>query len=630
MNTKFTLKNFRCFDSKGVTVDLKPITLLTGCNNSGKSSIVKALLLLSDYFEEINETKKKGQTGIDLFACKLDFTHKPHNLLGNFSKVVNRKSKSDDRSITMELQYPIEIFQGKRKMDVILEAKFVEAPLSFLKNGVLDNITIKEKNTDDITLYSNGKVLFNNWLLKFFETYPKEFYDYILGYKEKILYYFPILDSKLGGTHDECLNFLTTVSNEELLSKTKIRTELLKIIADFKEYEGGDFISWYRRKEREYFSLLSNKEFAVGKILEEARLKATDRFYEIDENSEDICADNLNKVFRKTRFHKKNSTTSDKHEDTNEFRMIFEAIEFLSYMYDEDNIEYQRFYSYANPEIREANESECFTCGVEFTFLTMVESLLEKSVCPNFEIQYVSSSVTNVRRLYPLDENDDFTQLLKNYIQKKDEYEKFISQKTEEERKEIFNPGDFIKKWIGEDGYKIGYDISIKGDEEGLGALIRLHQDENDKGSLLADSGYGITQLFAILLNIEVAIMETKMNSNLERTIAIEEPEIHLHPSYQSKLADMFYEAYNDYGIHFIVETHSEYLIRKTQVMVAEKNYETKEELEEKCPFTTYYVPDQSTGELPYALGYRRDGLFKKSFGNGFYDEAYNLLTKIL
>ncbi len=58
MNTKFTLKNFRVFDSKGVTIDLRPITLLTGCNSSGKSSIVKALHLLSDYFKEIKKTKR--------------------------------------------------------------------------------------------------------------------------------------------------------------------------------------------------------------------------------------------------------------------------------------------------------------------------------------------------------------------------------------------------------------------------------------------------------------------------------------------------------------------------------------------------------------------------------------------
>ncbi len=131
-------------------------------------------------------------------------------------------------------------------------------------------------------------------------------------------------------------------------------------------------------------------------------------------------------------------------------------------------------------------------------------------------------------------------------------------------------------------------------------------------------------QLLMILSVIDSAIEEKSVG------LAIKDPECHLYPATQSLLADMFYEAYNDYGIHFIVETHSEYLIRKTQVMVAEKNYETKEELEEKCPFTTYYVPDQSTGRVPYSMEYRRDGRFKKRFDSGFYDEASNLVDEIL
>ena len=49
MNTNLTIKNFRVFDEEGVTIELKPLTILTGCNSSGKSSVVKAVLLLNDF-----------------------------------------------------------------------------------------------------------------------------------------------------------------------------------------------------------------------------------------------------------------------------------------------------------------------------------------------------------------------------------------------------------------------------------------------------------------------------------------------------------------------------------------------------------------------------------------------------
>ena len=50
MRTTFGVKNFRVFGDKGVSLKLKPVTILTGENSSGKSSIVKAMLLLRDYF----------------------------------------------------------------------------------------------------------------------------------------------------------------------------------------------------------------------------------------------------------------------------------------------------------------------------------------------------------------------------------------------------------------------------------------------------------------------------------------------------------------------------------------------------------------------------------------------------
>jgi predicted ATP-binding protein involved in virulence len=180
-------------------------------------------------------------------------------------------------------------------------------------------------------------------------------------------------------------------------------------------------------------------------------------------------------------------------------------------------------------------------------------------------------------------------------------------------------------------GYRYTYFCSNRIDD-GCWTIDNIETDFAKKWisklEVVEDSTKRNYQLLIILLAIDCAIKEKSVG------LIIEDPECHLYPATQSLLADMFYEAYNDYGIHFIVETHSEYIVRKTQVivrnLVAKEKYATKEEFEGKCPFTTYYVPEKSMGELPYSLGYRRDGKFKRGFGEGFYDESTTLAFDLL
>ena len=92
----------------------------------------------------------------------------------------------------------------------------------------------------------------------------------------------------------------------------------------------------------------------------------------------------------------------------------------------------------------------------------------------------------------------------------------------------------------------------------------------------------------------------------------------------------MFYDAWKRLGVMFVIETHSEYLIRKTQVILAGAYAWNKAE-RESCeydvppfhnPFKVYYIPKN---DKPYEMIYRKDGNFENDFGTGFYDEATNL-----
>ena len=99
----------------------------------------------------------------------------------------------------------------------------------------------------------------------------------------------------------------------------------------------------------------------------------------------------------------------------------------------------------------------------------------------------------------------------------------------------------------------------------------------------------------------------------------VEEPEIHLHPRYQSLLAEMFLDAYKRYHIHFIIETHSEYLIRRFQTLVADKLLAPKD-------ISISYLADEegeAFGETKVKqIEIKEDGFLSDSFGSGFFDEG--------
>ena len=99
---------------------------------------------------------------------------------------------------------------------------------------------------------------------------------------------------------------------------------------------------------------------------------------------------------------------------------------------------------------------------------------------------------------------------------------------------------------------------------------------------------------------------------------------MNLHPALQSLLADLFYEVHSEYKINFIVETHSEYLIRKTQLIVKEKELEIKPNTN---PFSVIYF-DSSLKQ--WNMEYREDGVFKKDFGPGFFDVSSQQAMKLL
>ncbi len=94
----------------------------------------------------------------------------------------------------------------------------------------------------------------------------------------------------------------------------------------------------------------------------------------------------------------------------------------------------------------------------------------------------------------------------------------------------------------------------------------------NGSDVTLPDVGFGVSQVLPVIVECFYAQPNT--------TILLEQPEIHLHPSVQMTLADLFIEAVQsreggkDRAIQLIVESHSEHFLRRLQRRVAEQAIE--------------------------------------------------------
>jgi len=244
-----------------------------------------------------------------------------------------------------------------------------------------------------------------------------------------------------------------------------------------------------------------------------------------------------------------------------------------------------------------------------------------QSALLNFNLEYIHAHAASQKVIYLKEDKMDV-----------------LSHAISEFCKARIMPGDkewtFIKKWMSMDRFGIGDDFRID-NIQNAGAGYMLKIIEGGKEMDLSDKGTGSIQVMTLLFSL--AVIMQKVNQNIFSffpTILIEEPEQNIHPMLQSMLADMFVDYWQSIntGINksqLIIETHSEYLIRRTQVLVAIEDYKDKDEILHDSPFRLFYFKSGENG-VPYELHYNTDGSFDKPFDEGFFDAAGNSQLQLM
>ena len=721
MNTNYRIKNFRAFNEDGVDIELAPITILTGRNSAGKSSVVKAIALLNSFLMQIRKDKESGER-IDFSKYKIEFNKLFDGLLGNFESILHKHS--DDKTITFEYTiHSTMLFEDVKVSFAFIDEDYGKNE-SYMHNGILYQFCVKTMQDDVIYSSCEGKFHYNLNLIK------DKFKSFVLGelYAHAYLGYY-----SMEGKEEEWMHETRDKAKHGLLELDEtIRNDIYKYIRDpfsskypilqsdeneaFSSFlRGGhlfyvpvieDYLVNLNKEEipmaveeilshnvridkKENFVLDENQKCVIKRLINDilATDKRIDDYWKEQEDSflasvgdeRNLLKDRLriNLFYKFTRqgvfmpdsflldigqsfwmnypghwtYGNEDKTQKEreiekwKNEPIDNFLKKYEILMRLNSAYHSWMKENDTNYAY--PLIYSYEENIDFPAGrythVAYKLLCeyasrAIENLLFPDWCENFV--FIPSSRAIPKRIYVPDNNNDFYLILNEYLKAKSEFER--DKELYRVSTKGYTADSFLNYWIGKDGFSVGKSISI---ESVLGSAIVVKlKKENGEEVFLTDEGFGLTQLVSILICIETSILKAKgvqynnyyglsTLDGLEtqkfyyerQTIAIEEPEIHLHPEFQSKLADMFLSA-SQYNIHFIVETHSEYLIRELQVLAASKQLTNTDGI-------IYYLDrktDQSTSSQVNIISIRKNGTLDGNFGKGFFNEASERVLDLL
>ncbi len=594
-------------------LDLAPITFFTGTNNSGKSTILKSLLLLEDHINSDNhfELDFNGENSrmhkIDCYDNAINRLNKAHNNKDLFFEYSNKgfdvrfwfqpsEDKTKGKLVKLEVErddnaklviYNTGGLNYQLEFDDTLIERRVEskddevkckdmALVQTIKNLLDEDEKLLVKLEKKLTERENGLIVLKSTYLD----------NIVSDSRRKIN-----IDEFVGVTRGSTILALEALQLKAKVNPTRIIDELT---SNFLNEEFGLDLS-----EKTYsVSFLDVNLFLIEKEIKNNKQKIISLKQEITESKKKLRIAN-----------KKLEENTPTEKSVITYRPSFSLEDFHP---AERTID--RIVRRVLPRYLRDNDKSIKLAGIgsgsaqAFRLGERIHSALY------FSVDHLSPHRNNQTRLYINNNTStDINELIKEYSNHP------INKKSGAHK--------FLKDWMPE--FNIGDNYDIKS-IDGVASKILVLEDKEWVN--MVDKGFGAGQIFGILLKIALSIDNTKKNSsfrysnNREQLIVIEEPEANLHPALQSKLAELFLEAFQKYNIKFIIETHSEYTLRQSQIHVKNLIEDNICNLK-NIPFAVYYF-DKDNG--PYKMKYRKDGKFANEFGPGFFDVSSNLAFDIL
>ncbi|MCO5238659.1 MAG: DUF3696 domain-containing protein [Chitinophagaceae bacterium] len=615
-------ENFRVFEQKAI-FDFAPLTVLTGTNSSGKSSVINGIKLIGESFKEIKVSDNLEEFELDsLFSIEINASEMMRRY-GSLEKYINHAGRDKGEnsfkfSIPTQLlyvkekvviTYTIQVEQNEQKTGKIqaIEMQLMDKEVSLLKiekygkeyhiKANLSSFIHALIQAEGILSVSNDFEISDTLQTIVEKIKEGHFYDFSFLWAEdpedKKLFEFAM--KKFYGTYNN-------------RSLKKLCTEIIDVLSskEWKEERIGYIIYF-----KDNFPITTSKRITGLSVLDYSL-----RFHESEGAKNVPNGSGERAAFThslKSGFEKLSKSKIDNLNDKESF------LEYLFKMIANKKSYHNQFWG----KDRRLTEIKSFEPGEveenfykEFVFPNL--HLVKRAFLPFVTMESVSTERSNTKGIKSILDNDDFSRLMKR---------RFSA--TGDEKQAFNELDDFLDKWLQE--FKIAEEKRFEKNEDYDAFKVKLLK--NGRPMMLSDEGFGVSQVLPVILSCCPIIgwdyeydPSNPIQYNKPKLVLIEEPETNLHPALQSKLADMFMDAVKTFNIRFVIETHSEYLIRKLQYLTGKGDIKP-----EQTVIYYFYPPTEvPAGEKQVKkINIKEDGSLTDDFGTGFFDEADNIALEL-
>jgi len=655
---KIRIKNFKNLED--VEIEVKPLTFLFGPNGSGKSSFMKAMMFLQKNLFPLNigKTIYKISDDVDL---------------GNYKDIVTNNDESKEISFLINLVGEFDF----PKIDVLKEDKsdFITDPdfkhiqyLDSLENENFFSVFEKLINTygNERSGNSNLALLFNNH--KFDVTISITFSNIEEGYNLKEYF---VSDTIQSLAYKYIRKDLRKNLSKDAAHDDDLESKYSFEIFYFLKKEFGN-ISGLFRYHYGNINYIDDWDFGANDFLITPKFNLSKLH-----NLAEIKSDDFNSYRDKLGIIKIISEEWNGYSVDEKIKLYYEFLKFcyLTHRYIPNLL--KSFLNYKHlPITREIPKKVYLLERNNFNpkeYYGILNILL---------VEFLQTRKEWERSVfYFIDNEDSFENLLDNIIstieyldrnKQNKESDFIINEEIEKEIQKDFNNENYkldsantcasmlhfkINNYMRNLGFNLFYNIVIEGD---IGRIFLI--GKNNLKMYMSNASSGLIQVFPII--VICSMMEKYFNVQSEdkkeqlkffhnefndkykdydsiaymgdqytdigiflnfNTLLIEQPELHLHPKLQSQMAKIFSDTVkNSTDSHsMIIETHSEHLIRKIQVLIA------KGELEREKVGVWYFDNSEGTTKIKQ-MEIEPNGFFKEPWPNGFFDESYNLSKELL